>query len=77
MEVYYLTDMQGKSRTDTVKVNGIYKETKDGTGDYTKEEQQYYPIRNDVDSDEQPEQTWLSAKKDPQQQLLQMSDIHL
>ena len=48
-----LTDMQGKSRTDTVKVNGIYKENKDGTGDYTKEEQQYYPIRNDVDSDKQ------------------------
>lgn len=48
-----LTDMQGKSRTDTVKVNGIYKENKDGTGDYTKEEQQYYPIRNNVDSDKQ------------------------
>ena len=48
-----LTDMQGKSRTDTVKVNGIYKENKDGTGDYTKEEQQYYPIRNNVDSDTQ------------------------
>ena len=48
-----LTDMQGKSRTDTVKTKGVYKENKGGTGDYTKEEQQYYPIRNDVDSDKQ------------------------
>lgn len=46
-----LTDMQGKSRTDTVKTKGVYKENKDGTGDYTKEEQQYYPIREDTDND--------------------------
>lgn len=48
-----LTDMQGKSRTDTVKINGFYKENKDGTGDYTKEEQQYYPIRQNADNDNQ------------------------
>ena len=46
-----LTDMQGKSRTDTVKTKGVYKENKGGTGDYTKEEQQYYPIREDTDND--------------------------
>lgn len=51
-----LTDIQGKSRTDTVKVNGTYKENKTGTGDYTKEEQQYYAIRQDVAEDsQQPE----------------------
>ena len=32
-------------------MKGHYEENSDGTGDYTKEEQQYYPIREDVDTD--------------------------
>lgn len=38
-----------ESRKETLK--GHYEESSDGTGDYTKEEQQYYPIREDVDTD--------------------------
>ena len=48
-----LTDFNGNSRTDTVSVNGSYQENSAGTGNYTKAEQQYYPIRNDVSSDEE------------------------
>ena len=40
-----LTDADGLSRVDTVQVEGHYTENTAGTGDYTKEEQQYYPIR--------------------------------
>ena len=45
------TDIEGNSRTDTVKVNGSYEENSSGTGDYTKETQEYYPIRNDRQDD--------------------------
>lgn len=48
-----LTDFNGNTRTDTVSVNGSYQENSAGTGNYTKAEQQYYPIRNDVSSDEE------------------------
>lgn len=48
-----LTDFDGNSRTDTVTVNGSYVENTSGTGDYTKGDQEYYPIRNDVDADKQ------------------------
>ena len=48
-----LTDFDGNSRTDTVTVNGSYVENTAGTGDYTKGDQEYYPIRNDVDADKQ------------------------
>lgn len=48
-----LTDFDGNSRTDTVQVNGSYVENTSGTGDYTKGDQEYYPIRNDVDADKQ------------------------
>ena len=34
-----------KPTTYTVKINGTYQENPSGTGDYTKKEQQYYPIR--------------------------------
>ena len=51
-----LKDSSGNSRTDTVQVNGSYVENQDDTGDYTKEEQQYYPIRRNVKADsDQPE----------------------
>lgn len=46
-----LTDFDGNSRIDTVTVNGSYVENTAGTGDYTKGDQEYYPIRNDVDAD--------------------------
>ena len=45
-------DDSGNSRTDTVKIKGNYRENTAGTGDYTKQEQQYYPIRKD-DNDDQ------------------------
>lgn len=48
-----LTDFNGNTRTDTVSVNGSYQENSAGTGNYTKAEQQYYPIRNDVSSDKE------------------------
>ena len=38
-------------RTDTVKVKGKYQPNSDGTGDYTKQEQTYYPIRKDSETD--------------------------
>ncbi len=48
-----LTDFNGNTLTDTVSVNGSYQENSAGTGNYTKAEQQYYPIRNDVQSDKE------------------------
>lgn len=44
-------DDSGNSRTDTVKIKGNYRENTAGTGDYTKQEQQYYPIRKDDNDD--------------------------
>ena len=41
-------DDSGNSRTDTVKIKGNYRENTAGTGDYTKQEQKYYPIRQDT-----------------------------
>lgn len=38
-----------QSRKETL--TGHYEENASGKGDYTKEEQKYYPIREDVDSD--------------------------
>lgn len=46
-----LKDADGNSRVDSVEANGSYVENQAGTGNYTKEEQQYYPIRGDVDAD--------------------------
>ncbi len=49
-------DTDGSSRADSVQANGSYVENQAGTGDYTKEEQQYYPIRRNVQADsDQPE----------------------
>ena len=45
------TDTEGSSRTDTIQTEGAYQENTEGTGDYTKEEQTYYPIRNDKTDD--------------------------
>lgn len=45
------TDTEGSSRTDTIQTEGAYQENTEGTGDYTKEEQIYYPIRNDKTDD--------------------------
>lgn len=44
-------DDSGNSRTDTVEIKGNYRENTAGTGDYTKQEQQYYPIRKDDNDD--------------------------
>lgn len=44
-------DVNGNPRTDTVKINGEYRENTSGTGDYTKQEQMYYPIRENVPED--------------------------
>ena len=44
-------DDNGNSRTDTVEIKGNYRENTAGTGDYTKQEQQYYPIRQDDNDD--------------------------
>lgn len=44
-------DDSGNSRTDTVEIKGNYRENTAGTGDYTKQEQQYYPIRRDDNDD--------------------------
>lgn len=41
-------DADGNSRTDTVKIKGHYQEDTAGNGNYTKQEQTYYPIRNEV-----------------------------
>lgn len=42
------TDSTGKSKSYKVEVKGNYQENTAGTGDYTKKEQQYYPIRQDA-----------------------------
>ena len=42
------TDSTGKSKSYEVQVKGNYQENTAGTGDYTKKEQQYYPIRQDA-----------------------------
>ena len=42
------TDSTGKSKSYKVQVKGNYQENTAGTGDYTKKEQQYYPIRQDA-----------------------------
>lgn len=44
-------DGNGNSRTDTVEIKGNYRENTAGTGDYTKQEQHYYPIRQDDNDD--------------------------
>lgn len=44
-------DADGNSRADTVKINGHYQENTAGNGNYTKQEQTYYPIRKEVDED--------------------------
>lgn len=44
-------DDSGNSRTDTVEIKGNYRENTAGTGDYTKQEQQYYPTRRDDNDD--------------------------
>ena len=49
----FLDPTTDKPITYTVKINGTYQENPVGTGDYTKKEQQYYPIRekaNDEDT---------------------------
>lgn len=46
-----LTDEEGNQRVDTVQVNGSYVENLAGTGNYRKQEQQYYPIREGVEAD--------------------------
>lgn len=49
-----LRNFDGSSRTDTVTLNGNYVE--DDLGDYTKQQQEYHPIRKDVEQDnERPE----------------------
>jgi len=51
-----LKNSNGSSRADHVEVKGTYVKNQDGTGEYTKEEQQYYPIRKNADADSsQPE----------------------
>ena len=44
-------DADGNPRTDTVKIKGHYQENTAGNGQYTKEEQTYYPIRKNVTED--------------------------
>ena len=44
-------DADGNLRTDTVKIRGHYQENTAGNGQYTKEEQTYYPIRKGVEED--------------------------
>ena len=46
-----LKNADGSSRVDSVEAKGSYVENPAGTGDYTKEEQQYYPIRGNVEAD--------------------------
>lgn len=49
----FLDSVTDKPITYTVKIKGTYQENPAGTGDYTKKEQQYYPIRekaNDTDT---------------------------
>ena len=42
------TDSTGKPKSYKVQVKGNYQDNTAGTGDYTKKEQQYYPIRQDA-----------------------------
>lgn len=44
-------DSEGNPRIDSVQIKGSYQENATGTGDYTKQEQMYYPIRRDVTED--------------------------
>ncbi len=46
-----LKNFDGSSRTDTVTLSGSYVENSSGNGDYTKEQQEYYPVRKDVEAD--------------------------
>ena len=48
-----LKDFDGNARTDTVNINGSYQENSSGTGNYTKADQKYYPIRKGVSSDDE------------------------
>lgn len=58
-EKYFLSKTDDSSKWNRVdfkesrkeKLKGHYEENTNGNGDYTKEEQQYYPIREDVDTD--------------------------
>lgn len=52
------TDTEGNSRTDTIQTEGKYQENTDGTGDYTKEDQTYYPVRNDKADDGKDAETF-------------------
>ena len=45
-----LKNFDGSSRTDTVTLNGNY--VRDDSGDYTKQQQEYYPIRSGVEQDQ-------------------------
>ena len=47
-----LKNTDGSSRVDSVEAEGAYVENPAGNGDYTKEEQQHYPIRQDVAADQ-------------------------
>lgn len=44
-----LKNFDGTARTDTVSLTGTYE--KSDSGDYTKQQQEYYPIRKDVEGD--------------------------
>lgn len=44
-----LKNFDGSARTDTVQIQGNYVES--SSGDYTKQQQEYYPVRNDVSED--------------------------
>ena len=46
------TDSTGKSKSHKVEVKGNYQENTAGTGDYTKKEQQYYPIRKGTEDEQ-------------------------
>ena len=50
--VDFVDIVTGKSRMDTVSIAGNYQENESGTGDYTKEDQNYYPIRKGNNADE-------------------------
>lgn len=43
-------NFDGSTRTEKVNVQGKYVPNENGTGDYTKQDQTYYPIRDDEDS---------------------------
>lgn len=44
-----LKSPDGETRTDKVTVKGEYQENTSHTGDYTKQDQSYYPVRNEED----------------------------